>query len=375
MYTIGESLFAAIRQAEPGSAHEFIYYVAAAQRDPPPGVVAIPYTRRALYGRGAVYQAREMLDRARVPTRGLRTWLERSVAEHDVDLVWFATNYAEECNRPFIFTMFDVEHARQPWFPEVSADGEWERRQRYYARYIPKATRVIVPNEAGREQLVHHFRLNPERALCLGHPTPGFALEASSREKLPRERVERLGLRDPYLFYPAQFWAHKNHATLLTAMAELGDRYQLALTGSDKGQLDHVRGLAQELRVGDRVHFLGFVEEDDLVALYQHAHALTYMSYFGPENLPPLEALALGCPVIAADVPGAELQLGDAALLVPPGEAARLAEAVRQLEDPGLRDEQIRTGRTRATSRTAAVYVRGVLDFLDEFERVRRCWA
>jgi glycosyltransferase involved in cell wall biosynthesis len=123
------------------------------------------------------------------------------------------------------------------------------------------------------------------------------------------------------------------------------------------------------------VHFLGFVEEDDLVALYQHAHALTYMSYFGPENLPPLEALALGCPVIAADVPGAELQLGDAALLVPPSEAPRLAEAVRQLEDPGLRDEQIRKGRTRATSRTAAVYVRGVLDFLDEFERVRRCWA
>jgi glycosyltransferase involved in cell wall biosynthesis len=43
---------------------------------------------------------------------------------------------------------------------------------------------------------------------------------------------------------------------------------------------------------------------------------LRYPSFFGAENLPPLEAFALGCPVIAADMPGAREQLGDAAILV-----------------------------------------------------------
>ncbi len=49
---------------------------------------------------------------------------------------------------------------------------------------------------------------------------------------------------------------------------------------------------------------LGLVDEDELIGLYQHAHALVYLSRFGPENLPPLEALALGCPAIVANVPG-----------------------------------------------------------------------
>src|SRR5262249_15477105 len=236
---------------------------------------------------------------------------------------------------PYVMTVFDIEYVRQPWFPEVSADGEWERRHHHYSRYIPKATRVIVPNEAGRDQVVQHFRINPERVLCLGHPTPSFALEAARRERVPRERVEKLGVAQPYLFYPAQFWPHKNHATLFDVVARLardgGAPYDLVLVGSDKGWLDHVRSLAREAAVSDRVRLLGFVATEDLVALYQHAHALTYLSFFGPENLPPLEAFALGCPVIAADVPGAREQLGGAALLVPPTEPDRVAEAVRQL--------------------------------------------
>jgi len=147
------------------------------------------------------------------------------------------------------------------------------------------------------------------------------------------------------------------------------------LTGSDKGQLAHVRSLAHDVGIADLVHFLGFVDNDDLVALYQHAHGLTYLSFFGPENLPPLEAFALGCPVVAADVPGAREQLGDAALLVPPTDPAEMAAAVRRFEDPALRQELIERGRRRAKDRTPAGYVGGVLRFLDEFERTRRCWG
>lgn len=379
MYTFGESVFGALRQAAAESPHDFIYYVTAIGGEPPPGVLCIPHTRREIYRRAAIYQVRDVLDRAGLPRRGPRTWFERSLAEQRIDVVWFATNYAERCDLPFLFTIFDIEHVRQPWFPEVSTAGEWERRHRYYSRHIPKATRVIVPNEAGRQQIVHHFRINPERVLCLGHPTPAFAREAAGRERFPRAQVERLGVRGRYLFYPAQFWAHKNHVALFETLAELlrdgGEPYELVLVGSDKGQLAHVRGLAREAGVEEQVHFLGFVETDDLVGLYQHAHALTYLSFFGPENLPPLEAFALGCPVVAADVPGAREQLGDAALLVPPTEPARVAEAVRRLEEPALRKELTERGRHRAESLTPEAYVGGVLRFIDGFERMRKCWA
>ena len=298
-----------------------------------------------------------------------QTPFERALAREGIDLVWFTGSYTCEVDRPYIFTIYDVEHLRQPWFPEVSADGAWRLRERFFSRYVEQATRVIVPNEAGRDQVVERYRVGAERFLCLGHPTPSFALEAAARPPRPAPPIAQ-----PYLLYPAQFWAHKDHPTLLDMLRELPE-YRLVLVGSDKGQAAHVERLAQEMGVADRLDLRGFVELDDLVALYQHAHALTYSSRFGPENLPPLEACALGCPAIVADVPGAEQQLGDAALRVPVGDGAAFARAVRELEDPAARERQIARGRARSAQQTVDDYVHGVLRFLDDFETTRRCWA
>jgi glycosyltransferase involved in cell wall biosynthesis len=79
--------------------------------------------------------------------------------------------------------------------------------------------------------------------------------------------------------------------------------------------------------------------------------------------------------VVAADVPGAREQLGEAALHVPPTEPSLIAEAVRRLEDRALRDELTELGRQRAERLTPQAYVSGVVEFLDEFESTRRCWA
>ena len=375
VHTFTQSIHAALRDAERASRHEFVYYATATDEGPPPGVTMLPAGKIAAAQKRTILRLREAQDRLGAPRIGPGTWFERSLAERDVDLVWFATNYAEDCEQPFIFTVFDVEHARQPWFPEVSANGQWEQRHHYFSRYIPKATRVIVPNEAGRDQVERYWRIEADRFLLLHHPTPEFALQAGDQPAPPRDALDRRGIGERYLFYPAQFWAHKNHATIFEALGLLGGEYELVCVGSDKGQLDHHRRLAATLGVAERVHFLGFVPTDDLVALYRHAHALTYASLFGPENLPPLEAMALGCPVVAADVPGAREQLGDAALRVPALDAAALANAVRTLDDPSERDRLVAAGRERAARFTAEGYVGGVLAFLDDFERVRRTWA
>jgi glycosyltransferase involved in cell wall biosynthesis len=366
-YTFQESLAAAIERARGETRHEFVIY---ALGDAGPGSVQLRASRRALATRRMVRLTREVQERALGirPLSG-RTWFERSLDRERIDLVWFGTPRAEDCRRrPFVFTVWDLEHLEQPWFPEVSADGEWELRQVFYSRYVPRATRVIVPNSAGREQLLRHFHLSPKRVLVLPHPTPEFARRAADSPSGGGAAIPA-----PYLFYPAQYWSHKNHANLLRALAQLPE-YTLVCAGSDKGYLDHVGGIARELGVLERVRFLGFVETDTLASLYRGAHALVYLSFFGPENLPPLEAFALGCPVVQADVPGAREQLGDAALFVPPTDASATVGAVRRLEDPALRGRLIEAGRERAAGYTADAYVRGVLEFLDEFEPVRSCW-
>jgi glycosyltransferase involved in cell wall biosynthesis len=362
-FTFQETLYDALTEGG-ARAHELVFY-ARSQR---PGVVKMPAGRGSRAAGRLRRLARDVQDR-HVGTRVVDPggWFARSLAEHSIDLVWFGTPYAEDTDLPFIFTVWDLQYLEQPWFPELRKSGEWELRHAHYSRYVPKAARVIVPNAAGREQLLRWFPLPPERVLCLPHPTPAFALR-------PGEADAEAPATPPYLFYPAQLWPHKNHAVLLDALARLDARYRLVCAGSDKGQLQHVLALAREAGVEGRVEMLGFVEEERLAALYRGAHALVYPSFFGPENLPPLEAFGLGCPVVCADIPGASEQLNDAAILAAPTDAAAWAAAVERLEDPDLREQLVERGRRRAEELSAESYAAGVLDFLDEFERVRRCW-
>jgi glycosyltransferase involved in cell wall biosynthesis len=147
------------------------------------------------------------------------------------------------------------------------------------------------------------------------------------------------------------------------------------LVGSDKGTLDHVRATASELGVAADVLYLGFVEQDDLVSLYRSADALLYLSFFGPSNLPPLEACALGCPVVCADVPGMRLQLGEAALFAPPTDVGAIARAVEATGEAAERERLVSAGRELAHGLTPAGYVARVIQELDAFEPIRRTWG
>lgn len=370
--TFQRSLLEGIRRVEPGSEHVFTFYTVGGAGDE--GVTNVGRGGAEGLQRRLVTVASAVTDQFGRTRPPLRTPLERALARDGVQVVWFASSYAERCELPFLFTVFDVEYLRKPWYPEVSSRGEWEGRRAYFDRFVPKATRVIVPGPVGAEQVERLFGVPEERLLPLHHPTPTFALAAAAAEAPPFELLREHGVERPYLFYPAQYWAHKNHPVLLDALALLPERYQLVCVGSDKGTLAHLRGLAERAGVASRVRFLGFVSTEELVALYAHAHALTYPSRFGPENLPPLEACALGCPVVVAEVPGARAQLRDAALFVPPDDARGFADAVVALERDELRAEHVRRGRELAASRRVEDYVAGVLAFLDEFVAIRRAW-
>jgi glycosyltransferase involved in cell wall biosynthesis len=377
-FTFQEMLVAAVERLRGETQHEFVVHRAGFNRYTE-GTFAWRARRLATVGVTLALRAAHDIQDALVGTRLLhvRTPLERRLAADHVDLVWFPT-YVEDVSLPFVCQVFDLEHRMKPWFPEVSERGEWEHRERHYRRYLRKATRVIVAGETGREQVVRFFGVAPENCLPLKHPTPDFALRAAREERRPEELVRARGVQFPYLLYPAQFWAHKNHAAALDALAELrsrGEPMSFVFVGSDKGQQGHVRAQVRERGLDDAVHILGYVDDDELVGLYQHAHALVYLSRFGPENLPPLEALALGCPAIVANVPGAEEQVGDAALVVDPDDPSAVADAIQRVGVAKERKRLVQAGEERARAWTADDYLRGLIAFLDQFERERRLWA
>lgn len=304
--------------------------------------------------------------------------LERLAQAQRVELLWFVGGGVYETpDIPYVATVWDVQHRTHPWFPEVSAQGRWDFREVTHARFLKRAACIITGTEVGAEQLGWYYQVPRERIRILPHPTPEFGDAAELAHGNPV--AERFSGR-PFIYYPAQFWPHKNHVNLLLALKVLEERHglniDLALTGSDKGNLAHVVRAAEVMGLADRVHFLGFVEPAELLFLYRNAQALVYPSFSGPENMPPLEAFSQGCPAAVAEYPGAREQLGDAVVYFAPHSPEDIAEKLMLLlGDAELRQRLVQQGRERVKSRTVGQYVAGVMEVFRDFEAIRRCWG
>lgn len=303
--------------------------------------------------------------------------IDRIAVKLGIQFVWFLSAQPDRTDIPYMTVVWDLQHRATPWFPEMSANGVWDSRDAVHRWFLQRASKVVTGTKVGAAQISQFFQVPPENILRLPHPTPSYALNAP--EPVGHSgTIARLGLNGPFVVYPAQFWPHKNHVNLLLAIAQLkreGLSVSVALPGSDKGNLAFVMEVAARESISDLVRPLGFVERDDLIALYRHALALAYVSWCGPENLPPLEAFALGCPVLASRIPGSEEQFSGAALFCEPGNPSSIAEGIRKLHsNADLRKRLVGAGHVRAKQFTPADYVGGVMAYLDEFEAVRRCW-
>lgn len=307
------------------------------------------------------------------------TKIEKVISDNKIDMLWYLSQGQYlTLEVPYITVVWDLQHRLQPYFPEVSNRGQWEYRERIYGNLLKRASKIITGTEAGKVEIENFYQIFGERIKILPHPTPSFALEAPETESALILR--KYNIPPSFLFYPAQFWPHKNHAGLLYAIKLLRDNYNIVLpvvfVGSNKGNIEYITGLVSILGLQDQVHILGFVTNTDLVALYRQALALTYMTFFGPENLPPLEAFALGCPVIASNVSGAQEQLGDAAILVDPTNENQIAEAIKSIfENQILRDKLIERGKTRALKFTGKDFVTGIFSIINEMAPILRCWG
>lgn len=382
-HTFESDVLAGLLELAETSAHAFVLF----SEGGPPTTSALPENVRAVQlPEGADAAPRESRSDRRkrklkrivgkdAPREQAERPIDAILHGEEIDLVWCVAAHTPMLERvPYIANVWDLQHRLQPWFPEVGVWDVWRTRETHLTHLLQRAAFVLTGTEVGKAEIAGFYGVRPERVRVLPQPTPSFARRMASRDdlRLPPE------LPAEYLFYGAQFWSHKNHVNLLMALDRLrrdGLVLPLVLTGSDKGNKDVVQRAVEHLGLSEQVHFLGFVERDVLAALYRNARMLTFVSCFGPDNLPPLEAMALGCPVIAADVPGAEEQLGDAALITNCLDPASLAEAIRRVhEDDNLRARLVERGHARAAQWTGTDYVRGVFGLLDEIAPFVRTW-
>ncbi|OSQ31874.1 glycosyltransferase family 1 protein [Thalassospira sp. MCCC 1A03138] len=303
--------------------------------------------------------------------------LQRTALKHELDLLWHVGGGAHEVtDTPYIATVWDLQHRMTPWFPEMSALGTWDAREQSYKYFLQRASFIITGTEVGKQELMQLYGIPAPRVRILPHPTPSFALSSAKQETDIRQKK---GISGDYVVYPAQFWPHKNHANLLLALKELRERHetklQLVLVGSNKGNENYIRQLAEDLGLTSQVVFCGFVSKSELIDLYQNAQMLVYPSICGPENLPPLEAFALGCPVAAADIPGAREQLKDAAIFFDPLAPSDIVKAIHTVyTQKSLALDLKKMGKIRAESWKPHDFCSGIYELIEEFSKIRRNW-
>jgi glycosyltransferase involved in cell wall biosynthesis len=282
--------------------------------------------------------------------------IEKILAKHKIDLAYAVSPSGwprdlEETN--FITTVWDLSHRDDPEFPEVRWGRQLEAREKHYRTLLPRATAIFVDSELGKKNIVHRYGIDEERVYVM--PFQAAAATRASRSSDTRSSINlraKYNLDVPYVFYPAQFWAHKNHVYLLAGLRALEQRHGLRIgaifSGGDQGNLAYVKSYVRKVHLEGRVRFVGFVDNEEIPELYRQSVALVMPSYFGPTNLPPLEAFELGVPVLYSDKAGLRDQVGDAALLMDLSDPASMAEHLKNLiDDPQLRSKLVEAGKVR----------------------------
>lgn len=302
--------------------------------------------------------------------------MEDFLIRQDIDFIYFLTptNKAKGLNDiPYVMTVWDLCHRDFNEFPEVRNNGEFERREELYSTLLKKAIKVTTDSELGMKNICRRYSIDEEKIKVLK-----FLPRTISNEVYIDIR-EKYNIVNDYIYYPAQFWAHKNHIYILKALKLLKEQHSkivdAVFTGSDYGNLKYILKKAKDFDVLDQIHYLGFVDDIEIPSLYKQSLALVMPTYFGPTNIPPLEAFLLNVPVCYSDLEGLREQVGDAAFLMDLKDPNSLVQHLLTiLKNDAVVREKVILGKNIINSWTDEDFLDVIFDILNEYKMIRECW-
>jgi glycosyltransferase involved in cell wall biosynthesis len=233
-------------------------------------------------------------------------------------------------SKPFAYTLHDLQ---ENYYPENFS--RWQRvwRHQIHAGLLARAARVICESEHVKGDIVGSFGVAESRIAVITAPPLRQLVADETAAHLQATRA-RLQLPEKFLFYPAQFWVHKNHLRLIEAFREAVTEMpdlKLVLTGKKRDEYETVMGAVGKLGLSGHVIHLGYVAQDDLQAIYRSATALVMPSLFESVSIPIYEAFQVGTPVAASGILAMPEQVGDAGVLFDPTSVASIRQAILQI--------------------------------------------
>lgn len=303
---------------------------------------------------------------------------ERQLIGLNCDLVYFVSPTEKSAalqKLNFLATVWDACHRDMPEFPEVRSFSNFYARERFFRDHLTTAIATLTDSEELADKIALRYGVDRDRLLPMPFsPAPFMDQDNPVNDQAV---LDRYALERGYFFYPAQFWAHKNHIRILQALALLNEqatRLNVVFAGGNQGNRMHIERILRNRGLEQQVRFLDFVPAEHMPSLYRGCRAVLMPTYFGPTNLPPLEAWTYGVPLVYSRL--FARQVGDAALLVDPDNASDLASAMSACLDDDRCAQLSSNGKVRlkqlGCERNAAE--NKLLEVIQRFELRLQCW-
>ena len=216
-----------------------------------------------------------------------------------------------------------------------------------------RADYIICISEHVRRAALKHLNTNPERTHT-AHVCIQSRLSAPDQRGIDRHRSALgIGLR-PYMFYPANYWPHKNHRMLLTAYGMFLSRnpdnsLDLVFTGALEDLEKDLKRAVEQMGLTGRVHFLGFLPQEQFEAVWYGCEFLIFPSLYEGFGIPVLEAMSIGKPVLCSDTTSLPEVAGKAALYFDPRKPGDIVKCLERVsKDSSLRNDLANKGYARA---------------------------
>lgn len=268
-------------------------------------------------------------------------------------LIAFDSLVGFHLNIPFLSFIGDVMYKYYPQLPEYPLVHRWIR-DLTTRMSIKHAEIVVVDSEECKKDLVKFFNVPSTKLKPIHLCAPPYIYKyANGQGTNGQNLIARHQLPPRFVFYPAQFWSHKNHANLVKALDLIKRKYKVEIpavfVGSAWESLQSVQSLLKELHLEHQVYCLGYLPEEEIVALYKKAEALVFASFADYTSIPLVEAMVLGTPIVCSNVFSLPEQVGDAGLFFDPFNIEEMANAIyRVWTDKELKKTLEVNGRKRA---------------------------
>lgn len=267
--------------------------------------------------------------------------LESFLINQNINFIIFPTGSSSPFSLQrtnYVTTLLDICHIEYPIFPEINDNNNFFSKEFFIRKCISKSVFTFTVSQELKEKAERYYPFLKDKLFVM--PLSVDHLVFNKQDFVINN------FKKKYIFYPANYSAHKNHVSILKSLKYLKDHnnktINLICCGHNKGNLKYLRLKTKEFDLQEQVTFYGFQTKEQVDNLYNNCDAVIFLSLFGPVNIPPLESWYYKKALVCNRE--FKAQVKDAAILVDPLDYKDIAKGINKLDELGLTQDLINKG-------------------------------